>query len=464
MRGRFEPCKSTWCGGCFVQIGKQDFPIAKILDEDGKELEDPGGRDRFLEARNGDHLMVPFQCKLCHFRNIFGREAEAYNHKDKEFFVFARRANLDAFWSREPPTVKNNLKELVRMKKTEERFGFECTTPPIGPFPVKDSLGMKAAIAILDRSLDKGSYGPYIQWATFRKLMGGITNTSQASVEELGNSVGAYERNKMWISTSVSHQFWFSRFMVGIHKRVGEVKKQDEAFTIDIILEIKLLLDLSWTRTKEGDGDERRRLAELGVWFMVGFCCGLRGKEMLLIELAGTRNSLADMLDEQGHFKVVISGRTKGNQVSGAKFSFPCVHTTQGNGLNPGVWIRRLIQIRSSEEDNNGRLFFRGVSPARLSQYEADFYDVLYKIQANSNAISDQVEVADAYGILRSLCRGATVHARNMKVSKDVIEAVHRWRREAFGKAGGSIHLDLIDVYTALDALAPTLLDYSRSF
>ena len=171
-------------------MGNVTFPVVKSLDDAGKALEDPGRNKRFMEARNGDHLMVPFQCELCHFRNIYGREPELHNLKEKEFFVFARRANLDAFWSREPSTVRNKLTELNRMKRTEERFGFNCTTPPLGPFPVKDDLGMKAAVAILDWSLDKGMYGPYIQWATFGKLMGGITNTSQASVGGLGNSVG----------------------------------------------------------------------------------------------------------------------------------------------------------------------------------------------------------------------------------------------------------------------------------
>ncbi len=65
---------------------------------------------------------------------------------------------------------------------------------------------------------------------------------------------------------------------------------------------------------------------------------------------------------------------------------------------------------------------------------------------------------------MRSSRRGATAHARNMKVGKDVIEAVHCWRREAFGGAGVTLRLDLIDVYTSLDALAPTLLEYSNAF
>lgn len=81
------------------------IPIAKTLDEDGVELKDPSGTERFLKARNGNLLMVLFQCELCNLRNIYGREPQNKNLKDKEFFKFVRRANLDAFWSREPTIV-----------------------------------------------------------------------------------------------------------------------------------------------------------------------------------------------------------------------------------------------------------------------------------------------------------------------------------------------------------------------
>ena len=37
-------------------------------------------------------------------------------------------------------------------------FGFDCTTSPLWPFPVNDDVGMKATVAILDRSLDKGTF------------------------------------------------------------------------------------------------------------------------------------------------------------------------------------------------------------------------------------------------------------------------------------------------------------------
>jgi hypothetical protein len=51
---------------------------------------------------------------------------------------------------------------------------------------------MKAAIAVLDHSLDKGVYKDTVQWDTFRKQMSTITNISQAVVGGLANSVGTY--------------------------------------------------------------------------------------------------------------------------------------------------------------------------------------------------------------------------------------------------------------------------------
>ena len=196
---------------------------------------------------------------------------------------------------------------------------------------------------------------------------------------------------------------------------------------------------------------------------LVGFCCGLRGEEMMLIELAGTRNSSNHFNGTKPYFKLMLSGRTKGNQLTGGKISFPCIDTTEGNNLNPGVWVRRLVAIRDGENDDSGRLFCRRLIPGRVSEWEYDFFSLLESIQNTTNTIENSVEVREAYGILRSIRRGATVHARNMGVKRDIIEAVHRWQRESMG-AGYGIRLDLIDVYTALDALSPTLLKYSQSF
>lgn len=54
----------------------------------------------FLVARDGDHLMVPFECDTCIFwklRNVAPNPIDCL--KDKLLLACIRRVNLDAFWS-----------------------------------------------------------------------------------------------------------------------------------------------------------------------------------------------------------------------------------------------------------------------------------------------------------------------------------------------------------------------------
>ena len=70
-QGPFAPDNSCWCGPCFTKEGPKSFPTCKLFDKDGELLDDHLDERRFNKARPGDHLMTPFQCELCHFRNIF---------------------------------------------------------------------------------------------------------------------------------------------------------------------------------------------------------------------------------------------------------------------------------------------------------------------------------------------------------------------------------------------------------
>ena len=218
------------------------FPIKRTYDEDGVELPRDDDEWRFKCARDGDHLTTPFQCDLCHFRNIQGRDPLAHSDKDCLLLEFIRRANLDAFWARETNSVKANSQVAKRAFKPETKFGFRHLFPPMGPFPLMDTFGMKLAVTVLDRSLDKGKHEAFVQWATFRKIRSTFTNVWQASLFGSKDVVGAYERKKTWISSSPSHQFFYNRFMVGCHKRVGELVKRDEPITVPQLKAIDLLL------------------------------------------------------------------------------------------------------------------------------------------------------------------------------------------------------------------------------
>ena len=73
-----------------------------LVDENYLEDED---KERFKEARDGDHLMSPFQCDECHLYNMIGRKAILGYAPDDLALLCIRRASLDAFWSRERSTV-----------------------------------------------------------------------------------------------------------------------------------------------------------------------------------------------------------------------------------------------------------------------------------------------------------------------------------------------------------------------
>jgi hypothetical protein len=345
------------------------------------------------------------------------------------------------------------------METLGKRLGMGPMAPPMGPYPLKDIMGMRFAIAILDRSLAAGQNEEFVQWATFRKTRSTATNISQAGLEGLTDSIGAYERKRMWISNVATHQFWFTRFMGGLHKRVGELKKQDEPLSIDVVKAVEVILETEWSKATKPE--QRKRIAEMGVWIIGGFCSGLRGEEMILIERAGTIKSLTHLDDPEPWFKFVVSGPTKGNQLSGSKFAVPIVGTTTGSHLQPGKWVKRLGTLLQDEGSKNGRLFTRRLNPPKLFEFEDDFFRVLEKVQATTEFISDDEVVSEIFGILRSSRRGISTHARNMGVSEKLLHIFNRWRQEMHA-SGGVANLDMADTYTKLETLLPLLLNFSR--
>ena len=469
-RGDFPPCNSCWCAECFVEIGKTHFPVKKTLDDDGEELYTDEGNTRFKQGRDGDHLTSPFQCELCHFRNIKKRNPEPALIKDNTLLEYLRRANLDILWSRETNTIRANVGSAKRIGKSEDKFGIDDIPPPMGPHPLEDTFGMKCAVAVLDRSLDPGKYDVYVQWATFRRTRSTITNISQAGASGLTDTVGAYEKNRMWISSVPTHSFPFSRFMEGAHRRVGEIVKRDEPVTIQVMVAIQDIIEAKWvTEMQKGPGKDLgklRLISMMGLWYIGSFATGIRGEEMLLLEMAGTFASLK-YLTEPGeglppHFEFVLSGRTKNNQVSGEKIGIPCVAATTGSGLLPGRWAFRYCQVCKALGYKGGRLFTMGRAQGKLFEFEDPFMEILEEVQTQRpDLIPPEVDVREDYGILRSLRRGSCAHATNLQIPQVLINAMNRWRQEYRRDVP---KLQMSDHYSRLDALRPTILRYSGPY
>ena len=83
-----------WNAACYTKHNDNNFPKMGRDDLDDSlmgvndlESDDP---HRFQMTRNGDHMMLLFQCDMCHFMNIQRRVPQESSHQD--FCIFCFRA------------------------------------------------------------------------------------------------------------------------------------------------------------------------------------------------------------------------------------------------------------------------------------------------------------------------------------------------------------------------------------
>jgi hypothetical protein len=135
---------------------------------------------------------------------------------------------------------------------------------------------------------------------------------------------------------------------------------------------------------------------------------------------------------------------------------------TEGTELQAGKWVKQLTQVLAELIRTTGKLLQRNMMPARLVEFQNDFYCYLERVQATTDLISAELDVRDAYDLWRSTHRGVTAHAKVMHVDSDVIKSVHRWEKELNSRSGFP-RLDMLDTYDTLVSLFPLILIYSRS-
>jgi hypothetical protein len=155
------------------------YHVKTLVNEDGEAVVRRLQDVRCMEGRNGGNLVCPFQCDLCHFRNIKKRYPFGRDLKYLRLLCGIRKANLDAFWSRRPGTVKSNLTLMLRIVKVQEdAHGIPRGQMfiPQGPHPVEDTFGMMNAVVLLDHSFKAGINAPTVQLNTIHKTQSAMTN------------------------------------------------------------------------------------------------------------------------------------------------------------------------------------------------------------------------------------------------------------------------------------------------
>ena len=69
-------------------------------------------------------------------------------------------------------------------------------------------------------------------------------------------------------------------------------------------------------------------------------------------------------------------------------------------------------------------------------------------------------DIREEFSINRSLRRGSSTHAQNSKIPVPVIDVQNRWRKVERAK-GRKVRMAMIETYSDIEQLIPTLVQYS---
>lgn len=422
---------------------------------------------RYQEARDGDHLMCPFQCDLCHFVNIHKCLPVPSRSQDELCMIVIRRANLDALWARERATVESNRREANIFVQEGSTMGFVNPYPPRGPWPMEDEWGMKTAMVMLQRSLAPGRNASLVQYETIRKTRSHMSNYIHTVPGGMGEMFIASESNVSGMTRSPTNSIWFKRFMQGCHRRMGDVWCPDRPLTMPEALAIQDDLERDWEDFAR-DPEGRLKTAIAGVMITAGLGGGMRGEELNRLDLGIINKhwNAAVNHSEAPHIPLGMVGRFK--RTIGEKVYIQPLAVKSRSGLEYRLWMYRMIMEYANIGITTGPVFRRirknpsdKIERARVGDINLLFHPALTRVQVRlPNLIGVESKVEDEYSASRSFKRGATAQARNMDIPKDVIEANNRWRVKERSR-GSTPHMSLLERYTDARASVPLLIKFS---
>jgi hypothetical protein len=208
---------------------------------------------------------------------------------------------------------------------------------------------------------------------------------------------------------------------------------------------------------------DKWEIAMEGAFYLIAYCCALRGEEMQMTDLYGIlRHWDEGDRCELKHVVVALLGRFKGE--TGENYHLLCIADVTSHGLEPRKWIGRLVSMYQAKGIRNGP-FFRNRRGDKLkaTHFEPRFHDRLEQVKLTKPQLMSSVEdVVDEYGVSRSFRRGATSEVVNQGLSPEAIDANNRWRR--VHQAGASQpSLSMREHYTDVRQTLNLRLQFSRA-
>jgi hypothetical protein len=467
-----------WCGECYSSDLDLKFHIADpehLISVDGDDDRLRSGwtvkrvdRKRFCVARDGDDLLVSFECDICIFAKVYKRLPNLSSQDDSFCLGCIRRVNLDAFWSRARTTVVSNTLRFREMINLSKAMGFECPYADPGPLPQYDHCGYRVAILMVAKSLESGRYSDtHHQWDTIRKFRSTYSNQIRAS--RLSNSTTltladnkgmGYQR----ITSDPCGSLWFYRFMAGCQKRMGQDWRPNRAISTQVIIS---LLDLTESRILMAGEDykERDKWIMAGSYFCFCYVLSLRSPEGLLVDLKGLIEF--NPFESNRTFGIVpLLGQVKGEDHT-RQHLLHCVNITD-SGISVASWINRLIVIHRLKGRVDGPAFVNEFdcqsSTSEMNDLMIELLLEIYELRRDLFAVDvkSSSDISEKYNVFRSFRRGSESRAVAQKVSEADRYVVNRWRKKEVAGTGKVCH-PIDQHYVDVSIVKDSFLRYTKA-
>jgi hypothetical protein len=460
-RGGFADCEGVWCGSCFTPHPLDPATVAQPLDFNGEPLLVEEDQARFSSARNGDHTLTPFQCPLCHCRNIKRRDLRD-SWADELFQCQVIRATIDSFWARTPGTLDGHLSEIRFQLRYGKALGIS-NLPRLGPWPLGDHQGMLEAITLECRAMEKGTRGRQtVTYSTVRKARTVYTNLWTASPASGADICFSSTKQRYFATRCPSQSQWFEHFTKGLRIRTGVLTRQDRAYTMDVVHEVLRMFENEW---EELDGDPPLLWISAVTFFLASCLGGMRGFEVVWTDLAALIHDMRRLEEDDDDSGIgwPIVGRFKAEGGGVGGHVIPIAGVTS-SGIEFYKWVQRFVHCLKRANRTEGWAFARpDGSRAKASDYRNLIFDKLVIIQETMPSLIDPIlDVYDSYGIQRSGRRFFDTECKLRGVKKEDIEDQCRWIRDRTAR-GVPVPRDMVDCYTEYRHMRQALLRCSRA-
>ena len=310
-----------------------------------------------------------------------------------------------------------------------------------------------------------------MQHNTAKVVSTGLAALWEVSIHSKGETVMVRDMLKSYVTNNPVKSQWYERFMLGMHKRMGDSVKQDEAISIEQMLALMEVFERDWqkvTKDKRSTLNQVREVLFPALFSVLAFCGALRGEEVPLMDLEATKEFTACGLEhpdaKKRHGVIALHGRFK-NELGENCHLMPVVPVTD-SGLMPTKWMERMFDWYADRGVTRGPVFRKDDGMrARQTQFSFSIWNRLVQVSREQPALfpDKRVNILMDFSTRRSFRRGATTRAEILELSTMVTDLNNRWRSVEKAQGKRIHHSSMRSYYSGIRLMLVSLLKFSQA-